>query len=225
MTIRWKIAQNVELRWWQRYLGRKDKESYLAWKRSYWNGLLERLPLQLAPEDKILDAGCGPAGLFIALEGHEVVGIDPLIDAYAEQVPHFQREDFPHVQFVNQSLEEMDVRDSFDKVFCFNAINHVADLSLSLRNLWAAVKPGGMLILSTDAHRWEFLAPVFRLLPGDILHPQQYTWPEYKRIFQKQGIIPTFEMVYKSDKIFDYWVMMAVKEGDRGSRSAMRDQA
>ena len=45
MTLRWKIAQAAEIRWWQRYLKNKPTADYAAWKRQYWRDLLTEIGL------------------------------------------------------------------------------------------------------------------------------------------------------------------------------------
>ena len=45
----------------------------------------------------------------------------------------------------------------------------------------------GTLVLSIDAHNFSFFKHLFRLMPGDILHPHQYDLTEYKTFLEKQG--------------------------------------
>ena len=58
-TLRWRIAQTFEARWWKKYLSHKDVATYLEWKRGYWNNVLNLLKdsIKLKPGQKILDAG------------------------------------------------------------------------------------------------------------------------------------------------------------------------
>ena len=76
MTFRWKIAQAAEIRWWQNYLKNKSTTEYADWKTQYWENLLEETGLTFLNESdkenpnkvenlRILDAGCGPAGIFM----------------------------------------------------------------------------------------------------------------------------------------------------------------
>ena len=68
-SLKWKIAQTLEYKWWQNYLKKKNTAEYLSWKETYWNNLLAEIAafLPLLKGNKILDAGCGPAGIFMAL--------------------------------------------------------------------------------------------------------------------------------------------------------------
>jgi 2-polyprenyl-6-hydroxyphenyl methylase/3-demethylubiquinone-9 3-methyltransferase len=89
MKLRWQIAQAAEIRWWKSYLKKKDTTAYRTWKTAYWKQLLSELHEQPSPDTRCLDAGCGPAGIFLALEQQRVYAIDPLLDQY-QQLPHFQ---------------------------------------------------------------------------------------------------------------------------------------
>ena len=107
---RWKIAQSFEILWWKRYLRNKPKSDYLQWKTRYWRNFLHDINLShlldVSEEQKIiLDAGCGPAGIFTVLDNHSVIGLDPLMEAYTKNVSQFLIGDYKHVSFLNQSIE------------------------------------------------------------------------------------------------------------------------
>ena len=89
--MRWKIAQWFEQRWWKSYLADKNPQDYLDWKKSYWKVFIAKLDLEHPNEKAILDAGCGPAGIFIHLEGNQVTATDPLIDGYEKHLDHFNK--------------------------------------------------------------------------------------------------------------------------------------
>jgi len=152
-----------------------------------------------------LDAGCGPAGLFTILPQQEVVACDPLLDQYASKLKHFDKSNYPNTQFVSQSLEEFSAPNSFDYVFCLNAINHVDDLPLALDRLIASVKPGGTLILSIDAHNYNWLKKIFQWIPGDILHPHQYNREEYRKMMESRGITLGEGLQMNRERFFSFW--------------------
>ncbi len=210
-NLRWKIAQKAELKWWQRYLSKKPKADYLSWKAAYWKTFLQQIGLAMKPEECILDAGCGPAGIFMILNNQKVVALDPLLDSYEKKLEHFDKSDYKNVEFVNQSLEDYDPGKTFDKVFCLNAINHVADLDLCIDKLLQLIKPGGHLILSVDAHNFKALKPIFRMIPGDILHPHQYDLQEYQDMLTDRGITISTTVLYKKEFLFNYYILIGTK--------------
>ncbi|MEZ4886160.1 MAG: class I SAM-dependent methyltransferase [Chitinophagales bacterium] len=212
-TLKWELAQRVELLWWQKYLRRKSKDEYTAWKKGYWNEVLQKVGnyLQMKPKDKVLDAGCGPAGIFMVLPQQEVTAVDPLLLHYQNKLAHFSPADYPYVQFHDLPLEQFQSPNSYDVVFCMNAINHVSDIEDSFDRLVEAVLPNGTLVVSIDAHNYNFLKHLFRMLPGDILHPHQYDLVEYQNMLTKRGCEITSCQLIQKNRIFDHYVLVAKK--------------
>jgi 2-polyprenyl-6-hydroxyphenyl methylase/3-demethylubiquinone-9 3-methyltransferase len=205
-NLRWKIAQWAEARWWSHYLSEKVPENYLAQKTEYWHRVIGEAGINVSPQSYVLDAGCGPAGIFLVMTDAVVTAVDPLLSAY-EELPHFQPEAFPNVAFRQMALEELEEEAVYDQVFCLNVINHVADLPLSLQKLRKALKPDGTCWLSVDAHRYPILQPVFAAIPGDILHPHQFTRQQYEALVQKSGFSISEKQLLKPGGLFDYWML------------------
>jgi len=206
--VRWRIAQAAELHWWRLYLQRQKPGDYLSAKRAYWRRVLHEARLTVPDGAAVLDAGCGPAGIFMVLDDCRVDAVDPLLDQYEYQLPHFSRSAYPWVRFHTGLLEEYDVRSSYDFVFCLNALNHVADLQAAAAHLVRAIRPGGTLVLSIDTHRYTFLKHLFRALPGDILHPHQHGLDDYRRLLKTIGCSIQRSVRLKEGRIFDYWLLV-----------------
>jgi 2-polyprenyl-6-hydroxyphenyl methylase/3-demethylubiquinone-9 3-methyltransferase len=213
MRIRWRIAQAAEIRWWQFYLHRRDPAAYLNAKRAYWRRVLRAAGVSVPGGAAVLDAGCGPAGIFLVLDHCRVDAVDPLLEQYEARLPHFSRSAFPWVRFHTGLLEQFDAPAAYDYVFCLNALNHVADLELAADRLLRALRPGGTLVLSVDAHRHALLKPLFRALPGDILHPHQHGLADYRSLLESRSCCIRRTVRLKRGRIFDYWLLV-------GERSA-----
>lgn len=212
MSLKWKLAQAIEVKWWNNYLRHKDKSTYYTWKKNYWYDFLETIGFHLPDQPiKIMDAGSGPAGIFTILDPFEVVAVDPLLDEYQTQLGQFDPEDYPHVRFVTSTIERIQMDQQFDTIFCLNCINHVNSIQSSLRNLFNALKPGGKLIMSTDAHNSNLLKSIFQIIPGDVLHPHQYNIEEYKHYVNNAGFQINKTVKIKSQFIFGYWVIQAYR--------------
>lgn len=205
-NFRWKIAQFFEKKWWQSYIKNKDANSYLQWKKNYWLTLLSELNLVHKIKAPILDVGCGPAGIFIILEG-EIVAIDPLLNEY-EELHIFDKEKYKDVAFITQSFEEFSTQTKFNTIFCLNAINHFTDINLSFKKLKNLLAPNGQLILSVDAHNYNFFRKLFALLPLDILHPHQYNLKEYEQFLIQNGFKIQRKFLKKKEFFFSYWVLV-----------------
>jgi 2-polyprenyl-6-hydroxyphenyl methylase/3-demethylubiquinone-9 3-methyltransferase len=213
MSLRWKIAQALEWRWWFRYLKKKPPAQYLAQKRAYWKRTLEAAAIKVVEGGKILDAGCGPAGIFIMLDTHRVDALDPLLSKY-ESLPHFSRRNYEHIHFIESPIEALQRENYYDQIFCLNVINHVAALEQSLEVLIKALKPGSQLVLSVDAHRYSLLKHIFRLLPGDVLHPHQHGLKDYEAMLEKHGARVERSLRLKPGRVFDYCLLAARKPAD-----------
>lgn len=212
MNIRWKIAQSAEIRWWQQYLRHKPKADYLLWKRQYWTDFLIKIGVQPSYNDRILDAGCGPAGIFTIFNENEVVAIDPLLDDYESKLDHFDRQQYPNVHFEHIALENYINNQPFSLVFCLNAINHVADLDHCFDQLVEQTEQGGTLVVSIDAHNYSIFKHIFRLLPGDILHPHQYDLEEYKTMLADRNISIQNTVLVKKEFLFNYYTIVGQKK-------------
>jgi len=208
-NLRWKIAQATEIRWWKNYLGQKPKATYLQWKKSYWEELLRKINVALTPGQAVLDAGCGPAGIFTILEAQKTDAVDPLLQQYEQQLEHFSRADYPTINFIHAPLEEFNPGRQYDVVFCLNAINHVADLELCFDKLSALTKSDGLLVVSIDAHNYSFFKTIFRLLPGDILHPHQYDLAEYQKMLTDRNFSIQETVLMNKAFFFDYHILVA----------------
>jgi 2-polyprenyl-3-methyl-5-hydroxy-6-metoxy-1,4-benzoquinol methylase len=212
-TLRWRVAQSFEARWWKNYLRRKDVSTYLIWKKGYWDNVLSliSLNLNLQPGQQILDAGCGPAGIFLSLADYKVTACDPLLDTYHNTLPHFKREMYPGVAFVTEALENFNSALLFDVIFCMNAINHVSQLDKAFLKLYNCTKAGGRIVVSIDAHNRQFFKRLFRLQPADILHPHQYDLPEYEEMLTSLGCTILQTELVKKEFFFNHYILVAQK--------------
>jgi SAM-dependent methyltransferase len=209
MNLRWKIAQFFEAWWWRHYLRGKSEQDYLAWKRQYWQRFLDETGTWPAPAETVLDAGCGPAGIFLVLNKNRVTAVDPLLGKYRQQLAFLQNGAFPGVHFIEMPLEKYKPDAAFDHVFCLNAINHVADLDVCLQNLRQVTKDSGQLALTVDAHNFSWLKKLFRMVPGDILHPHQLDLQEYLEKLEKSGFRIRRTKLLKRELIFSYHLVVA----------------
>ncbi|MDO8998053.1 bifunctional 2-polyprenyl-6-hydroxyphenol methylase/3-demethylubiquinol 3-O-methyltransferase UbiG [Sediminibacterium sp.] len=211
-NLKWVVAQKLEYLWWIRYLKKKNPTEYLIKKIGYWKKMLGAIEdvVVIQPGAAVLDAGCGPAGIFIALNNNKVEAIDPLLDKY-QNLPVFKPAHFGWTHFRNIPIEALDDKEKYDIIFCLNAINHVNDINICCKNLVDSLKPNGFLVMSTDAHRHPLLKKIFQLLPGDMLHPIQLDINEYADFLEKNQMKLVKKILYKRESIFDYYILIAQK--------------
>ena len=208
---RWQLAQYAELKWWRRYLKNQNPTEYLRWKKNYWAGFFENTGFEVSPVEKILEVGCGPAGAFIFFDQNDVVALDPLLENYQKFLPHFQAEKYPKTRFLSQPFENTDFQEYFDLILCLNVINHVGNLDFFVKKLYSTLRPGGRMLLSTDVHNFLIFKKLFQIIPGDILHPQQFSLNDYLDVLRVAGFKIEKTTFLKHSFFFDYWAVEARK--------------
>lgn len=211
-TVRWKTAQFFEFLWWKRYLKNKTPELYLQNKLKYWKEVYGKLAdkLTINERTKILDAGCGPSGMYMLFPHNEVFAVDPLLSEY-EKLNIFSYSMYPNVKFFKSTIEEFQFTRKFDVIFCLNVINHVSDIKKAIANLTSCLSDNGKIVYSIDVHNYNFLKFIFSGIPGDILHPHQYSSEDYKRFFEKSGLSVIYNETIKKGLIFNYEVFILTK--------------
>ncbi|MFZ4427143.1 MAG: class I SAM-dependent methyltransferase [Saprospiraceae bacterium] len=206
---RWRLAQFLEFYWWRGYLRKRPSGEYLERKRAYWEVLLRETGIAYAPGQTALDVGCGPSGAYMVLSGLVVDAVDPLLERYARGLDIFRPEKYPWTDFHAVAFEDWVPGRTYDRVFCMNAVNHFRDMGAAIAKLRAVLAPGGFLLLSVDVHNSPYLKRIFQTLPGDLLHPHQYSIDDYREILVSAGLEILQERVLKKGKIFDYIVFLA----------------
>jgi SAM-dependent methyltransferase len=114
---------------------------------------IERLLKPLGKRLRILDVGCGNGALCGILRdlGHEVVGID-----LSEQGIAVARKAWPELRFellaADDELMGKLCCEPFDVVVSTEVVEHLYAPRSFIDGCWAALKPGGRLILTTPYH-------------------------------------------------------------------------
>ena len=153
----WERAQEAE----RAYQVQKDPSSIVSKSVAYWSRVLAFLPpaeVAIGPATRVLDAGCGPAGILLGLTEGRRTGFDPLMGFYLERFPHLLE---TPVRWIEARAEEFRGETAFDVVFCVNMLDHTEDPAASAENLARQVAPGGKLVLLLNVHltrffRWYF---------------------------------------------------------------------
>lgn len=159
---------------------------------------------------RVLDAGCGPAGVYAILPHARVTALDPLLASYA-RLKHFAPGAYPYVRFSSQALESFEGED-YDYVFCLNALNHVRDVGAALTVLAKAVRDDGTVVVSVDAHRHALPQQIFAWIPGDVLHPHQLNLEEYVSAVEAAGLSVARRVLLKREALFDYVALVCLRK-------------
>jgi 2-polyprenyl-3-methyl-5-hydroxy-6-metoxy-1,4-benzoquinol methylase len=103
-----------------------------------------------APDDFILDAGCGSGVItsYLGESGARVVGLDPNPESIDFATRTFGR---ANVTFVNSAVDHLALDRPVDKIYNLEVIEHLGATEgrEMLRRFYGALRPGGRLILTT----------------------------------------------------------------------------
>jgi 2-polyprenyl-6-hydroxyphenyl methylase/3-demethylubiquinone-9 3-methyltransferase len=133
-----------------------------------------------------------------------------LLSEYEKQTNFFKRSDYPKVNFVQSTIEEFDSKGlKYDKVFCMNAINHVHNIEKGFQQLKNLCAENGYIIVTIDAHNFSFFKHLFRLIPGDILHPHQYNLREYQQFLSSGNWKIKSSALIKKEFFFNHYLLIA----------------
>jgi 2-polyprenyl-3-methyl-5-hydroxy-6-metoxy-1,4-benzoquinol methylase len=110
--------------------------------------LIERL--SLAPGMRVLDAGCGPGRLTIPLAravgpAGEVVALDGQNAMLAKLEVRLRAQRITNVRTLQAGLGEGALEGPFDRVVLAMVLGEVRDREAAVRELYAALRPGGIL--------------------------------------------------------------------------------
>jgi len=137
---------------------------------------------------KILDVGCGVGSLslYLASLGATVTGID--VSKRALKIADKARlhAGIQHLTFKHLQLSE--VTEKFDLVICTEVIEHITNDSIFAQQLYARLKKGGSLFLTTPLTS----APLHKLgllekWDTDVGHLRRYTPHSITQLLEKSG--------------------------------------
>jgi 2-polyprenyl-3-methyl-5-hydroxy-6-metoxy-1,4-benzoquinol methylase len=141
----------------------------------HFQPIIDTLSLYTTLEDKrILDSGCGTAGLLIALHrmgAGELIGIE--LDPNVYKLAALRTQKLPRVSILHDDSRGAHLKDeSFDIIISHHVIEHVGQFRAYLDSLKRLVKPGGLLWIACPNRLWFYEAhsqlPLIHYLPRPV---------------------------------------------------------
>lgn len=116
----------------------------------YGPSIIETVSPYLVGQPRVLDYACGTGALTGLLLGH---GLNvAACDISADSLAHVQSLYRDHPNFMGTlALDQLESGGGFDVAMLVELVEHVGDevLTQILNNLWAALKPGGRIVITT----------------------------------------------------------------------------
>jgi len=162
----------------------------------------------------ILDAGCGIGHLLnylICGTGALGFGID-----FSEAALARAQKKYPLSRYSRQDLKEIGFKASFfDKIVCFNVIEHIAEQANVMHEFRRILKPGGFLIIGTnirDSVAWR----LYQLCIGEKTHIREFSVQEFLDFLGQYFEIVNYK---KSSGFFRFgpplsWIFHYIFHGD-----------
>lgn len=133
--------------------------------------------LNLLPNSKILEAGCGPGANLEMLQNFgEVKAIEP--EKFSVE---FVQENHD-LQIKQSFLPDIPFEDDFDLVCAFDVVEHIEDDLQSMKSLYDKTKMGGYALFTVPAHPW-----LWSEHDETNHHKRRYTYKSFETILKKSG--------------------------------------
>ncbi|OFZ78967.1 MAG: hypothetical protein A2583_06000 [Bdellovibrionales bacterium RIFOXYD1_FULL_53_11] len=210
-------------------LFRHDSEYYRIYEKRRETPLEEipsfkwmRDTLALKEGERFLDAGCGEGGLvrFLCVSsGAKGTGVDSSEAALA--LARAQKASCA-CEFIGADLCALPFKDGeFDKIACFNVIEHIVDQQKAMRELLRVLKPGGVAVFGTnikDSLSWR----IYQLVIGEHTHTHEFYYGEFVAFvarFFSVGAHARTSGVFRAPRPLR-WIFHNVLKGDVMVRAA-----
>ncbi len=174
---------------------------------SFWCRSRNRLILHLmrrhAPlgrRIKFLEIGCGTGNVLRTLR--ELRGVQLMgSEVYLGGLRHAQKR-LKDVEFIQLDATDMPFVDEFDVIGAFDVLEHIPDDALVMRNVWRALVPGGLLLVTVPQYPW-----MWSRLDEIVRHQRRYTRAQLRARIADAGL----EVVWLSAYFCALFPLMAIR--------------
>ena len=207
---RWLAAHEQEKRAIERA---EDIKTRISERRRTWAKLMELLKDDVTFDDskKVLDIGCGPSSIFLALRQGTKYAVDPTLEHLFQSHPFVMEvEEYRDVNFISGSIEEVNLDNQFDVIFMINVLDHVAELKPVIDKVHELLVPSGILILPVDCYADKLVRSIQRFFDADLPHPHHFVAEDVIELF------PSYKLIKYDCRAFEIFpdCVSSVQGGD-----------
>jgi len=164
----------------------EDIAEYLRLRKDTWASLVDLLKdeITLNGAQRVLDIGCGPTSIFLAIREGEKYVVDPTLERLFQLHP-FVREvkEYRDVHFISSPVEEATFDKKFDLIFTINSLDHVGALRPVINKIDDLLAPGGRLVVIVDCYADRAVRNIMSFFDVDLPHPHHFIAGDITGIF------------------------------------------
>lgn len=183
---RWKLAQEAEKDWWDKYFKGLVGDGYLILNKDkikeynliYHQEYLLRNGFDPAffINKTVVEIGCGPIGFVSDTSTSCGIGIDPLMSQFIKTASKLEKNYY--IQGIGENVPIK--TDSIDVVICHNVLDHVSHPAKVIAEIRRILKKDGLLLIQIDIENTIFkiirnFAEFIKAKNRDMPHPHSFT--------------------------------------------------
>jgi SAM-dependent methyltransferase len=173
-SSRWQLAQNYEKNWWS---DRRNDISFTYLKHYAEELVLETKDyITITDTTRILEIGCGPAGILTFLPSRNRYAIDPLEDHFSS-IENFVSNRDKSIQYKKAMGEDLPYEDLFfDFIIMDNVLDHSESPEKVIEEMHRVLKQGGIVYFRQNTyHLWgKFIRELLEKAKIDKGHPHTF---------------------------------------------------
>lgn len=177
------------------YFDARQNPNHLLYKQLIWDHFFKRNSYVLQDGAKVIEPMCGYSEGKAILEAHcgndfEYTGFD-----FSRPLVERAREKFPGAKIYVQDVTKFEGQEQFDLMILIGGLHHVyAHVSLVLKRLSGALKPGGYLInleptQNNPVYRWVRQRIYKKNDLFDDETEQAFDWHELDALYRDAGLV------------------------------------
>jgi SAM-dependent methyltransferase len=193
---RWLSAQEQEKKGVE---SADDIKEWLRVRRHTWSSLIDLLKNEIPLDDskRILDVGCGPTSIFLALRSGEKYAIDPNLERLLALHPFIMDvEEYKDVNFIPKPIEEIASDKKFDLIFMINVLDHIGVVNSVMDKIGELLSPSGTIVVIVDCYADRVVKNILNFFDVDLPHPHHFIVEDIVKLFS------SYKLVKQDDRIF-----------------------
>lgn len=165
--------------------------------------------------ESFMEIGCG-TGFVLQGIGERFPGVRLTAGDGRVEGLVFASERVPQADFLQLDARDMPFTEEFDALGAFDVIEHIQEDEAALAQMYRALKPGGLLMLTVPQHTWMWSA-----VDVEAYHVRRYSWKDLRTKVEAQGFQPVYTTSFVSILLPAMWLSRLLKRGERAEKEGV----